>query len=102
MNPWLKLSNRELDLFAALIKVYYGNKHVPIEAVHKIINTDKVRKVVREFLGIKNTHYNLLVYNMKKKKILNNDGTLPNWIMKIYPVGKERTGELKFIIKVTE
>lgn len=100
LNPLLKCDNKELDVLAALIKVYYGNKKFPVEVVNKLINTDKVRRAVQELLGMKSTYYNYLLFKMRKKRILNKDGTVPEGLLKIYP--KDGAGELKFTLKIKD
>lgn len=100
INPVLKLKSRELDVLATLIKVYYGNKHVPVEAVHKIIDTPKVRKAVQELLSMNNNHYNYTLFQLRKKKALNSDGTVPDGLLKSFP--KDKQGEVKFVLKITD
>lgn len=100
LNPVLKLKDRELDVLSSLIKVYHGNKHVPTEAIDKIIDTPQVRKAVQDLLGMNKNHYAYLICQLKKKKGLNKDGTVPEGLLKTFPRGG--IGEVKFIFKVTD
>ena len=68
LNPVLKLKDMEITVLAAFLKVWYPNRAV--EGIEDALFSTKVRKAVRESVGISEASFNNHITSLRKKKVL--------------------------------
>jgi len=68
LNPVLKLKDMEVTILAAFLKVWYPNRTK--EGIEDLLFTTKVRKMVRESVGISEASFNNHITSLRKKKVM--------------------------------
>ena len=68
LNPVLKLKDKEVEVLAAFLMVWYPNKDK--ENIETLLFSTKVRKMVRKSVGISEASFNNHITSLRKKKII--------------------------------
>lgn len=68
LNPILKLKDMEITVLSSFLMVWHPNREV--EGIEEILFSTKVRKAVRESVGISEASFNNHITSLRKKKII--------------------------------
>jgi hypothetical protein len=68
LNPVLKLKDKELEVLAAFLMVWYPNRDK--EGIDKILFSTKVRKMIRKSVDMSEASFNNHITSLRKKKIM--------------------------------
>lgn len=85
MQPIIKLTNKETDLIAALLKQRYELSKVisdPTILDSQLMSSEVKKKVLAE-TGITLSHFHVLISTLKKKKVITSTGIEPRLIPNI-------------------
>jgi len=69
LNPVLKLKDKEVEVLAAFLMVWYPNKDR--EDIEKLLFSTKVRKMIRKSVNMSEASFNNHITSLRKKKIIN-------------------------------
>lgn len=85
LKPFHKLSDRESEVLASLLKQRYELSKVVSdqEILNKLIMSEDVKKTVREECGISQTHFQVIMTKLKKNKVIDNGRINPKFIPRI-------------------
>ena len=76
LNPVLKLKDMEITVLSAFLMVWYPNKGK--ENIDKLLFSTKVRKMVRESVGISEASFNNHITSLRKKKVIQGKAINPS------------------------
>lgn len=102
-NQWFKfilplhnLTNREIDVAAAFVKHRYRLSKLIMDEnlIDQVLMSDETKKAVREDCGISKEHFQVVMSNLRKAKVII-DGKLN---LKLTPNIKEENGNFKLLI----
>ena len=84
-EPFHKLTKREIDVAASLVKTRYElSKVVKDEAIlDKLIMSEDVKKKVREECNIQTQHFQVIMSNLRKHQVIKNGKINPIFIPRI-------------------
>ena len=101
-EPFHKLTKREIDVAASLVKKRYGlSKVVKDEAIlDKLIMSEDVKKKVREECNIQTQHFQVIMSNLRKHQVIKNGKINPIFIPRIRE--GENTLQLLFLFDFSQ
>ena len=99
LNPLLKLKDREIDVLASFLMLQHTNRSLPIEQLNKLLFSTKVRKIIRESIGMSEASFNNHVTALRKKKILKGKSINPV-LQEGLP--KDKKSIIKYNIEINE
>ena len=84
-EPFHKLTKREIDVAATLVKIRYElSKVVKDETLlDKLIMSEDIKKRVREECNIQTQHFQVIMSNLRKHKVITNGKINPLFIPRI-------------------
>ena len=96
LRPFHKLTNREVDVITALVKHRYELSKVIKDDVilDKVTMSEDVKKQVREECGIAFQHFQVIMSNLRKNKVIENGKINPKFIPNI----TEENGMFKLML----
>lgn len=96
LRPFHKLTNREIDVITAFIKHRYELSKVIKDDVilDKVTMSEDVKKQVREECGIAFQHFQVIMSNLRKNKVIENGKINPKFIPNI----TEENGMFKLML----
>ena len=96
LRPFLKLTNREIDVITAFVKHRYELSKVIKDDVilDKVTMSEDVKKQVREECGIAFQHFQVIMSNLRKNKVIENGKINPKFIPNI----TEENGMFKLML----
>ena len=96
LRPFHKLTNREIDVITAFVKHRYELSKVIIDDVilDKVTMSEDVKKQVREECGIAFQHFQVIMSNLRKHKVIENGKINPKFIPNI----TEENGMFKLML----
>ena len=96
LRPFHKLTNREIDLITAFVKHRYELSKVIKDDVilDKVTMSEDVKKQVREECGIAFQHFQVIMSNLRKNKVIENGKINPKFIPNI----TEENGMFKLML----
>ena len=96
LRPFHKLTNREIDVITAFVKHRYELSKVIKDDVilDKVTMSEDVKKQVREECGIAFQHFQVIMSNLRKNKVIENGKINPKFIPNI----TEETGMFKLML----
>ena len=82
LRPFHKLTNREIDVITAFVKHRYELSKVIKDDVilDKVTMSEDVKKQVREECGIAFQHFQVIMSNLRKNKVIENGKINPKFI----------------------
>ena len=85
LRPFHKLTNREIDVITAFVKHRYELSKVIKDNVilDKVTMSEDVKKQVREECGIAFQHFQVIMSNLRKNKVIENGKINPKFIPNI-------------------
>ena len=85
LRPFHKLTNREIDVITAFVKHRYELSKVIKDDVilDKVTMSEDVKKQVREECGIAFQHFQVIMSNLRKNKVIENGKINPKFIPNI-------------------
>ena len=95
-EPFHKLTKREIDVAATLVKIRYElSKVVKDETLlDKLIMSEDIKKRVREECNIQTQHFQVIMSNLRKNKVIENGKINPKFIPNI----TEENGMFKLML----
>ena len=101
-EPFHKLTKREIDVAASLVKTRYElSKVVKDEAIlDKLIMSEDVKKKVREECNIQTQHFKVIMSNLRKHQVIKNGKINPIFIPRIRE--GENTLQLLFLFDFSQ
>lgn len=101
-EPFHKLTKREIDVAASLVKTRYElSKVVKDEAIlDKLIMSEDVKKKVREECNIQTQHFQVIMSNLRKHQVIKNGKINPIFIPRIRE--GENTLQLLFLFDFSQ
>ena len=101
-EPFHKLTKREIDVAASLVKTRYElSKVVKDEAIlDKLIMSEDVKKKVREECNIQKQHFQVIMSNLRKHQVIKNGKINPIFIPRIRE--GENTLQLLFLFDFSQ
>lgn len=101
-EPFHKLTKREIDVAASLVKKRYElSKVVKDEAIlDKLIMSEDVKKKVREECNIQTQHFQVIMSNLRKHQVIKNSKINPIFIPRIRE--GENTLQLLFLFDFSQ
>lgn len=101
-EPFHKLTKREIDVAASLVKTRYElSKVVKDEAIlDKLIMSEDVKKKVREECNIQTQHFQVIMSNLRKHQVIKNGKINPIFIPRIRE--GENTLQLVFLFDFSQ
>ena len=101
-EPFHKLTKREIDVAASLVKTRYELiKVVKDEAIlDKLIMSEDVKKKVREECNIQTQHFQVIMSNLRKHQVIKNGKINPIFIPRIRE--GENTLQLLFLFDFSQ
>ena len=101
-EPFHKLTKREIDVAASLVKTRYElSKVVKDEAIlDKLIMSEDVKKKVREECNIQTQHFQVIMSNLRKHQVIKNGKINPIFIPRIRK--GENTLQLLFLFDFSQ
>ena len=101
-EPFHKLTKREIDVAASLVKTRYElSKVVKDEAIlNKLIMSEDVKKKVREECNIQTQHFQVIMSNLRKHQVIKNGKINPIFIPRIRE--GENTLQLLFLFDFSQ
>ena len=101
-EPFHKLTKREIDVAASLVKTRYElSKVVKDEAIRdKLIMSEDVKKKVREECNIQTQHFQVIMSNLRKHQVIKNGKINPIFIPRIRE--GENTLQLLFLFDFSQ
>lgn len=101
-EPFHKLTKREIDVAASLVKKRYElSKVVKDEAIlDKLIMSEDVKKKVREECNIQTQHFQVIMSNLRKHQVIKNGKINPIFIPRIRE--GENTLQLLFLFDFSQ
>ena len=101
-EPFHKLTKREIDVAASLVKTRYElSKVVKDEAIlDKLIMSEDVKKKVREECNIQTQHFQVIMSNLRKHQVIKNGKINPIFIPRIRD--GENTLQLLFLFDFSQ
>ena len=101
-EPFHKLTKREIDVAASLVKTRYElSKVVKDEAIlDKLIMSEDVKKKVREECNIQTQHFQVIMSNLRKHQVIKNGKINPIFIPRIRE--EENTLQLLFLFDFSQ
>lgn len=90
LDPMIELTEREIQVVAAIIKIYYGNRNTDVESVSKALSTRRVKKNIETSLNMSANTLNNIVMRLRKKGVLEGYKVRPA-LLKLYPDKSART-----------
>ena len=96
LRPFHKLTNREIDVITAFVKHRYELSKVIKDDVilDKVTMSEDVKKQVREECGIALQHFQVIMSNLRKNKVIENGKINPKFIPNI----TEENGMFKLML----
>jgi hypothetical protein len=96
LRPFHKLTNREIDVITAFVKHRYELSKVIKDDVilDKVTMSEDVKKQVREECGIAFQHFQVIMSNLRKNKVIENGKINPKFIPNI----TEENGMFKLML----
>lgn len=96
LRPFHKLTNREIDVITAFVKHRYELSKVIKDNVilDKVTMSEDVKKQVREECGIAFQHFQVIMSNLRKNKVIENGKINPKFIPNI----TEENGMFKLML----
>ena len=96
LRPFHKLTNREIDVITAFVKHRYELSKVIKDDVilDKVTMSEDVKKQVREECGIASQHFQVIMSNLRKNKVIENGKINPKFIPNI----TEENGMFKLML----
>ena len=96
LRPFHKLTNREIDVITAFVKHRYELSKVIKDDVilDKVTMSEDVKKQVREECGIAFQHFQVIMSNLRKNKVIENGKINPKFIPSI----TEENGMFKLML----
>ena len=96
LRPFHKLTNREIDVITAFVKHRYELSKVIKDDVilDKVTMSEDVKKQVREECGIAFQHFQVIMSNLRKNKVIENGKINPKFIPNI----AEENGMFKLML----
>ena len=96
LKPFHKLTNREIDVITAFVKHRYELSKVIKDDVilDKVTMSEDVKKQVREECGIAFQHFQVIMSNLRKNKVIENGKINPKFIPNI----TEENGMFKLML----
>ena len=96
LRPFHKLTNREIDVITAFVKHRYELSKVIKDDVilDKVTMSEDVNKQVREECGIAFQHFQVIMSNLRKNKVIENGKINPKFIPNI----TEENGMFKLML----
>ena len=96
LRPFHKLTNREIDVITAFVKHRYELSKVIKDDVipDKVTMSEDVKKQVREECGIAFQHFQVIMSNLRKNKVIENGKINPKFIPNI----TEENGMFKLLL----
>ena len=96
LRPFHKLTNREIDVITAFVKHRYELSKVIKDDVilDKVTMSEDVKKQVREECGIAFQHFQVIMSNLRKNKVIKNGKINPKFIPNI----TEENGMFKLML----
>lgn len=85
LKPFHKLTNREIDVLAAFLKERYNLSKVISDQkiLDKFTMSDDIKKKVRDECGITQIHFQVIMTNLKKSKIIDDGKINPKFIPRV-------------------
>ena len=101
-EPFHKLTKREIDVAASLVKTRYElSKVVKDEAIlDKLIMSEDIKKKVREECNIQTQHFQVIMSNLRKHQVIKNGKINPIFIPRIRE--GENTLQLLFLFDFSQ
>ena len=101
-EPFHKLTKREIDVAASLVKTRYElSKVVKDESIlDKLIMSEDVKKKVREECNIQTQHFQVIMSNLRKHQVIKNGKINPIFIPRIRE--GENTLQLLFLFDFSQ
>ena len=96
LRPFHKLTNREIDVITAFVKHRYElSKVIKNDVIlDKVTMSEDVKKQVREECGIAFQHFQVIMSNLRKNKVIENGKINPKFIPNI----TEENGMFKLML----
>ena len=96
LRPFHKLTNREIDVITAFVKHRYELSKVIKDDVilDKVTMSEDIKKQVREECGIAFQHFQVIMSNLRKNKVIENGKINPKFIPNI----TEENGMFKLML----
>ena len=96
LRPFHKLTNREIDVITAFVKHRYELSKVIKDDVilDKVTMSEDAKKQVREECGIAFQHFQVIMSNLRKNKVIENGKINPKFIPNI----TEENGMFKLML----
>lgn len=85
LKPFHKLTNRETDVLASFLKYRYRLSKVvsDLDILNKLTMDEDTKRKVREECGITQAHFQVIMTNLKKSKVIENGKINPKFIPRI-------------------
>lgn len=85
LRPFHNLTNREMDVIAAFVKHRYRLSKVVSdqEVLDQLVMSDDIKRKVREDCNISQTHFQVIMTELKKNKVVENGKINPKFIPRI-------------------
>ena len=85
LRPFHKLTDREIDVIAALVKERYELSKVikDQELLNKVTMSDDTKRKVREDCNISQAHFQVIMTKLKKNKVIDDGKINPKFIPRV-------------------
>lgn len=80
LNPILKLTDREIDVLASLMSLYYTNKDKG-DLLDNLLFATYTRKMISKYLNMTIFQYNNIIFSLRKKGIIKDNKIIPSLLM---------------------
>lgn len=82
LEPFHKLTGREIDVIAAFVKERYELSKViqNTDILDKVTMSEDTKKKIRDDLQIKTPHFQVIMSNLRKRKLIIDDKINPRFI----------------------
>tara|TARA_Y100000593_G_C4290326_1_gene327903 strand:+ start:1167 stop:1523 length:357 start_codon:yes stop_codon:yes gene_type:complete len=85
LNPVLKLKDREIEVLASFMLLLYNNRSMNTNKATELIFSTKVRKIIRESIGMSEASFNNHITSLRKKKLITGKNINPI-LLKGFPI----------------
>lgn len=85
LKPFHKLTDREIDVMASLLKERFELSKVvnDIDILNRLVLSEDTKRKVREECGVTSTHLQVIMTKLRKNKVIINNEINPKFIPRI-------------------
>lgn len=85
LKPFHNLTNKEIKILACILKHRYNLSKMVTDnqLLDKITMSNDTKKVIKEECGLTSSHYQVIMSNLRRKKIIINNSINPKFIPNI-------------------